>query len=219
MKVTNSIILLLILAGCEAGNSDTTYDQSTNSNQAIETVSTGNVSPDTVIPTHSSLDGVVNQVIGNLNSSSRELGQDSNLLLNDGQNFIAGNYTGIWDITGNWDSVDGDIAYLEINDFSISSPGTIVLYDFDGDSAGEGRDCFLTPVSGAIKADSETGYASIDGPYPLNGILSVNQNDSTMTIYMLDLLDSDNDDIYDEVIEYTAIKVETNTFIKSTVCD
>lgn len=58
-------------------------------------------------------------------------------------------YKGVWDITGNWDGIPGDIAYLvfESDPFLIRSSidqGRLAgyLYDYDGDSAGFGDNCY-----------------------------------------------------------------------------
>lgn len=117
------------------------------------------------------------------------------------------NIIGTWDITGPWDSVDNDIAYLVVSE---SDDGEIVaaLYDYDGDEAGSGDDCFHSPTTGLVTFHPDAAGPIINGPYPLNGILSVANGGNFLNMLMLDLLDVDNDGNHNDVIEYRATRTD-----------
>jgi len=116
------------------------------------------------------------------------------------------NISGVWDITGPWDSIENDVAYLEISINESGLTGTSSLYDYDNDEAGSGMDCFFGPFTGSTTYLEDFSLTGIDGPYPLNGMISINGDDNSITLYMLDLLDIDEDEDFSEIIEYQAVR-------------
>jgi len=216
MKLYQAMFILFAATSCaEQGQTPNSTDTDTDTGTIEPLVATVNVSAQAAAPSDDSLPGVVDLVLSNAGLDS-ELG--SVIPANAFSDGIApSDFRGVWDITGSWDSVDNDIAYLVIKNNEDNGVSTY-LYDYDADEAGSGQDCYKGPFTGNLEFLADKGLTVIDGPFPLNGVLSMNGDDSSMTMHMLDLLDINDNANHEEIIFYSAVRVGQAPDFESNMC-
>ncbi len=89
---------------------------------------------------------------------------------------------GIWDLTGNWDGVPGDVAYFVIDAPDSNDNHRIAFYDYDGDPAGDGLNCYIFDSEGFASFDNATGAMEISGIFPFSGPVFLDELGTTLTM-------------------------------------
>jgi len=211
MSIHKKLLLpvsLLVLMGCsENADQDPTNASFVNAEGSESTAVSGSTFQSGSLP----------MVIDLLQdeSGSDEFLSYGNQVFADGS---GGTFIGIWDITGPWDSVENDIAFLRITEGDDSREMKVTLYDYDGDEAGDGLDCFLSATTGNAVFQDDLVGPIIDGPYPLNGVLTLANGGDSMNMLMLDLLDVNNDGDHDQLINYTATRANIDPSVLENIC-
>lgn len=90
---------------------------------------------------------------------------------------------GIWDITGDWENTPADEAYLYIYENpDVAGESVIIFFDYDGDAAGEGMNCYLVTDIGTSQFDPNTGIYSIIGVLPFAEPAFISEDGNTLVM-------------------------------------
>jgi hypothetical protein len=106
------------------------------------------------------------------------------------------------DLVGLWDSSVSHGPLKDVIYTRISSNGDIIEYDFDGDEADQGLDCYLID-SGSIKQIEKNRFlvtAEMHANRQYEVELEMLDNGYALKVYFLDTEDKDNDGDRDETV-------------------
>lgn len=114
-------------------------------------------------------------------------------------------YIGIWDISGNWSGEANDEAFLVIRAVQ-SDRADALIYDYDGDAPGFGENCYRASLLvGEITPNAFQDAVFLnDVPEFSDAILSLSDDENTLTIQYFDDIDIDGDGDRTEQQTYTA---------------
>lgn len=106
------------------------------------------------------------------------------------------------DLVGLWDSSVNHGPLVDVMYTRISANGDIIEYDFDGDEADQGLDCYLID-SGSIKLIEKNRFlvtAEMHANRQYEVELEMLDNGYALKVYFLDTEDQDNDGDRDETV-------------------